>query len=185
MRNIVLTRESNKLEHSGLSVVSATSQSERGSTMLEFGLVIILFMTMFLGIMDFSRALYWYHFVSHAARDATRWAAVNGLDCGSDSSCNGVGYMNSGTATEADIQKYVASITPLNGIKASDVTCGGAVVGVCATWPGDGTAGCTAKPKGPGCPVQVTVSYKLDFISTLVHKTSITMSSSSQMVIAH
>ena len=185
MRNIELTRESINHGHSEPGIVSMRRQNERGSTMLEFGLVIILFMTMFLGIMDFGRALYWYHFVAHAARDATRWAAVNGQDCTKDSSCDGVGYMNNGVADQSAIQAYVASITPLNGIKASDVSCGGALVGVCATWPGDGTAACTATPKSPGCPVQVTVSYTLDFISTLVHKTSITMSSSSQMVIAH
>ena len=153
--------------------------------MVEFGLVIILFMTMFLGIMDFGRALYWYHFVSHAARDATRWAAVNGADCGGDSSCNGQGYMNNGTANQAAIQTYVASITPVSGLSASSVTCGGALVSVCASWPGDGSSWCTSNPKNPGCPVQVQVSYNLTFISTLVHRTSITLSSSSQMIIAH
>ena len=181
MKSITASRLSSRSE---FDVIFARKRGERGSTMVEFGLVIILFMTMFLGIMDFGRALYWYHFVSQAARDATRWAAVNGADCGGDSSCNGAGYMNNGIADQAAIQKYVTSITPISGLSASSVTCGGALVSVCASWPGDG-ASCASGSKAPGCPVQVQVSYKLTFISTLVHKTSITLSSSSQMIIAH
>ena len=38
----------------------------------------MVFMSMLLGIADFSRALYAYHFVSHAAREAARYAMVRG-----------------------------------------------------------------------------------------------------------
>ena len=48
---------------------------EEGSTLVEFAFVFMLLVTMVLGIMDFSRALYAYHFVAGAARQATRWAA--------------------------------------------------------------------------------------------------------------
>jgi Flp pilus assembly protein TadG len=155
----------------------ARRKTDAGSTQVEFALVIILLMTMVLGIMDLSRALYSYHFVSHAARDATRWAAVNGADCGNDSSCNGQGYMNSGTAKATDIQNYVKSITPL-GIDSTQVV-------TTPSWPGDGTTACPSGSKVPGCPVEVQVQYTLNFMFSLVHKASVTMSSTSQMVISH
>ena len=37
---------------------------ERGSTLVEFALVLIVLMVMMFGIIDFARALYTYHFVA-------------------------------------------------------------------------------------------------------------------------
>ena len=47
---------------------------------VRFGLALVLFPLMF-GIIDFSRALYAYHWVSYAAREGTRWASVRGTSC--------------------------------------------------------------------------------------------------------
>ena len=79
--------------------------NERGSTLVEFALVFILFMTVLLGIAGFGHALYTYHFVSNVAREATRWAAVNGSTCATDSSCTA-------PATSSDIDAYVKSLAP-------------------------------------------------------------------------
>ena len=51
------------------------AKSEEGSSLVEFALIFLVIMTMILGIIDFCRAAYSYHFVSEAAREATRWAA--------------------------------------------------------------------------------------------------------------
>src|SRR5579859_343491 len=87
---------------------------QAGSTLVEFALVFILFMTMLLGIAGFGHALYAYHFVSESAREATRWAIVNGSTCASDASC-------SAPATPTDIDTYVKSLAP-PGITASNIT---------------------------------------------------------------
>ena len=52
---------------------------QQGASSLEFAfvLILILFPLMF-GIIDFSRALYAYHWVSYAAREGSRWASVRG-----------------------------------------------------------------------------------------------------------
>ena len=94
---------------------------EDGNGLVEYALVLMFLMSMLLGIVDFGRALYTYHFLSNAAREATRWAAENGAACGpydavsnptGDNSCNGVGGMNNGSASGADILTYVKNHTP-------------------------------------------------------------------------
>jgi len=167
---------------------------EKGSTLFEFAITVILFLVMLFGIVDFGRALYTYHFLSNAARTATRWAAVNGATCGPggsttacpscDASCNGTAPMNNGPASETDVQNFVKGITP-PGIDPTQLTitaCGVAGGTKCA----DSTpADCVATPNNPGCTVQVTVSYNFPFLVPLVQTGTIPMSSSSEMVIAH
>ena len=157
-----------------------------GSGLVEYAIVFVLFITMILGVIDFGRALYTYHFLSNVTRDATRWAAVNGANCNSDGSCDGVGYMNKGTALDTDIQTYVTNHTP-PGIDTSKIT-------TTVTWPvnADSPTICSTKvggvgptPKAPGCTVQVQTSYIFSFLFAYVHKNTVTMSSTSQMIIAH
>lgn len=148
-------------------------RSEKGSTLLEFALVFILFMTMLLGIAGFGHALYAYHFVSNAAREATRWAIVNGSTCASDSSCTA-------PATPSDIDAYVKSLAP-PGITAANIT-------TTVTFSPAGVSGpaiCATTNNAPGCTVEVQVSYPFTFIFPLLPTKPITMSSTSEMVIAH
>jgi Flp pilus assembly protein TadG len=152
---------------------------------VEYAFIILFAMAVILGIMDFGRALYAYHFASNSARDATRWAAVNGSTCADDGSCTA-------PASPSDIQAYVASRVPM-GIDPSKLT---TAVGyptpkpepsICSTYPT--AAGCNcyvvATENSPGCTVQVQVSYQFNFFFPLVHISPITLSSSSEMVIVH
>ena len=54
---------------------------ERGSALVEFGLIAIVLFTLIFGIVDFGRALFAYHYVANTAREATRMASVRGNDC--------------------------------------------------------------------------------------------------------
>ena len=74
--------------------VLARLAGESGSGLIEYAIAFIAFMMLMFGITGFGHALYAYTFVSNVARDASRWAAVNGSTCGSDNSCNGAGIMN-------------------------------------------------------------------------------------------
>lgn len=142
----------------------------------------MLFFLMLFGIVDFGRAFYTYHFLSSAARSATRWAMVNGASCNADSSCNGTAPMNSGPASETDVENYVKALVP-TGIDATKVVttaCGVVGGGTCAASP----PSCTVNNED-GCTVSVTVSYNLDFLVPYVHKGTIALSSTSDMVIAH
>jgi Flp pilus assembly protein TadG len=156
-------------------------RGETGSALVEFALVVIIFLTMLFGIIDFGRALYTYHFLSNAARTATRWAMVNGHDCAADGTCNGTAPMNNGPANAADVQNYVESLAPPGIDPTQLVTTSCGVVGVtCPASP----PSCTDS-NGAGCTVQVQISYNFNFLVPFVHSGAVTMSSSSQMIIAH
>ena len=85
---------------------------QRGAALVEYAFTFIFSMTLFLGIMEFGHALYAYHFVNNAAKEATRWAAVNGANCNYDSSCNGTAPMNNGPAKSADVNTFVQNHIP-------------------------------------------------------------------------
>ena len=152
-------------------------KAEQGSNLVEYAIMLLAFMMMIFGIVAAGEALYAYHFVSHASREATRWAAVNGADCTLDSSCP------SGVAAQSDVQTYVNNIIPA-GIDSTQVN-------VSANWPPTSglppgvTDPCAGSSKVPGCPVQVTVSYVFHFPVALFPTTGYTLSSTSQMIIAH
>jgi Flp pilus assembly protein TadG len=150
-----------------------------GSGLVEYAIVFVLFITMILGIIDFGRALYTYHFLSNVTRDATRWAAVNGSTCGNDSSCNGTGYMNNGAVSQSDVQTYITNHTP-PGIDTSKIT-------TTVTWPvnADSPATCATTKNAPGCTVQVQSTYVFSFLFAYVHKSTVTMSSTSELLISH
>ena len=166
---------------------------------MEFALIIIVLTTMMLGIIDFCRALYAYHFVSNAAREATRYAAVRGSTCTNDGSCTDDGNCTN-YATATCVPTYVDSIAP-SGIDATSTGCGGSgCLATSASWTpvanspaicSNAVTGIGPKtPNYPGCTVEVTVSYKFNFIFPLVYKVfsstgTITLSSSSEMIIVH
>jgi Flp pilus assembly protein TadG len=145
-------------------------QGENGNNLVEYALVFLLFISMLLGIIDFSRVLYSYHFLSNAARDATRWAAVRGSTCAIDGSC-------AAPASQADIQNYVTNITP-PGVDRSKLT-------TTPSWPGTGPITCSTTNNAPGCPVDVQVSYNFTFVVPFIRSTPLTLSSSSEMIIVH
>src|ERR1700686_5220435 len=91
---------------------------ERGSSLVEYAFVVILLFTVIFGISGFGHALYVYHHINNAAKEATRYAAVRGYNCNvtpaSEPSCTTANSASgiSGPTTEADVKAYVASITP-------------------------------------------------------------------------
>jgi Flp pilus assembly protein TadG len=160
--------------------------AEAGSALVEFGLIFIVFMTIVMGINGFGSALYAYHFVSHAAREATRYAVVRGSTCYTDdqscvasNSASGI----TGPTTKADVQAFVKQYAP-SGIDTSKISfpliCGVSDGGKCAASP----ASCTTA-NAPGCTVSVTVSYNYNYIFPLLPSGALTLSSTSEMVIAH
>jgi Flp pilus assembly protein TadG len=146
---------------------------EDGTDLVEFAIVFLLLMTLLFGIAGFGHALYAYHFVTNEAREATRWAAVNGSTCATDSSCTA-------PATATAVQSFVTNHTPL-GIDSTQVT-------VTPTWNPAGSFGpsiCNTTNNAPGCTVEVQISYNFRFVFPLISTTVLPLSSTSEMVIAH
>lgn len=148
-------------------------KGEEGTDLVEFAFMCIILMTLLFGIAGFGMALYAYHFVSNEAREATRWAAVNGSTCHTDLSC-------AAPALPMDIENFVTSHAP-PGIDSAKIT-------TTPTWNPAGSNGpmvCSTTSNAPGCTVEVQVSYSFTFIFPLISMSALPLSSSSEMVIAH
>ena len=177
--------------------------SERGSALaVEFAFMLTVLLTLVFAIMGFSQAVYAYHFVSNAAREATRYASVRGTTFASNCSVTppySVQYSCKAIDPGgADVALYVNSIVPsgmsLSGAAAA--SCANPGVGqlnVCVTWPGTMPSGvkgaCPTTPStlgnNPGCLVKVQVQYTYGFTLPFVSKdvSSVTMTSTSEMTI--
>jgi Flp pilus assembly protein TadG len=180
---------------------SQRRRSQLGASLVEYAFIMIIFLTLLFGIGGFGHALFVYHFLNEAAKEATRYAAVRGSTCSNDSSCvtsNSASGIT-GPTTIADVRSYVQSITPqsIDPSKLTVTVCG---VSDTSTSVSDSGGICTASPticsaavsgvgpfvRGyPGCTVGVKVSYPYTFIFPFIPNPSITMASTSQMVIAH
>jgi Flp pilus assembly protein TadG len=150
---------------------------DTGASLVEYGLVVGgIFLPLFFGAVGLGHALYAFHFVNNEAKEAARWAAVNGSTCGSDSSCNGVAPMNNGPVDEAHVATYVTNHLPpgIDLTKVTTVACG-VLNGSLNTTAPPGTSvapscaesvpvSCATTPNAPGCTVGVRVSYSLTFI---------------------
>lgn len=151
-------------------------REKRGDALVEFTVSAVVFLTILFGIMDFARAVYIDHFVSHAAQDGTRYAIVRGGTWASNS-CATTATMDC-AATAADIQSYIRGIAP-PGVTASSVN-------VATTWPGTTISGASAgcsPTNTPGCLVKVSVSYNFSFLLPFMPTAGVTFTSTSEQVI--
>jgi len=141
---------------------------------------------MLFGIFELSMALYSYHFVSEAAREASRFAMVRGPQCVANFSasyCSPTDGQTSG-ADGGDISHYVNSLgypfanklttsatwlTPSQDAKGNQI------------WTGCGTG---AACKNPGSLVQVTVSYPFPLNVPFLKTYTINLTSKSSVVVS-
>ena len=180
--------------------VAHRRRTERGASLVEYAFVVILLFSLIFGISGFGHALFVYHHLNNAAKEATRYAAVRGLTCSNDLSCLSTNSASgiSGPTTVADVQAYVQSITPpsidstqlkIIPCGVTGTTCSPAITGapdVCNT---------AATANKPGCTAQVQVAYAYNFIFPLIPAVTTTtapctvagfcMSSTSDMIIVH
>ncbi|MGB6430151.1 MAG: TadE/TadG family type IV pilus assembly protein [Candidatus Acidiferrales bacterium] len=162
---------------------------EHGSALVEFALVtvFVLFPLIF-GIFDFARAAYAYHFVSFAAREATRWSSVRGAQCANSlpapcQATSGAGgsvdtYVRSVLTTGLNVDTNSCSATP--GCLVVTTSWPGAPAGISAPSSCSGGAGSNS----PGCAVSVEIQYTFGFDLPFLPQAVINMSSTSETVIS-
>ena len=160
---------------------------QRGATLVEYAFVLILFLTVIFGIGGFGHALFVYHFLNQAAKEATRYAAVRGSTCYTgDKTCTAAFNTSGvqGPTTTNDLLLYVQSITPqsidssqlvipaanktgtsgLCGVSDVAIACSDSTYTVCSTAIGSGVTAEGPTPNAPGCTVRVTIAYAYKFI---------------------
>ncbi len=74
-------------------------EKQTGATLIEFALVLLIFLTFFLGIIDFSRMLWTWN----AANEATRWGARVSVVCDKGA-----------TRVLTDMQQFLPQLTAAN-----------------------------------------------------------------------
>ena len=176
-------------------VAFSSRRGERGASLVEYAFIVILFLSLLFGVSGFGHALFVYHHLNNAAREATRYAAVRGYDCDKtpvgQSSCTSTNSASStaGPTTAADVKAYVKSITPqsIDGTKLTINVCGVSGSVACAASTAVGPAVCTSdiydsntppvllqakQLNFPGCTVMVQVAYPYTFIFPLIKTTS-------------
>lgn len=155
-------------------------RKEEGANLVEFALSAAVFFTVLFGIMGFSILAYSYIFVSHAAREATRYAIVRGYSLGLPD-CSGVGQADciAQGGNTGDISEYVKSLAPL-GINGSKLI-------VNSNWltAVGGSCGIADTCKTINNKVWVQVSYTYPLNIPFIPQQDFTISSSSQMAITN
>lgn len=166
------------------STLRRGASCDDGATLVEVAISFSIFVAILLGIMQMSLALYAYHFVSDAAREASRWAMVRGSSCAanvSTSYCSPTSGLSNG-ADSADIQAYVSSLGyPYAGSLTATATWLTESASKPRTWSACGIAPAC---KVAGNQVQVTVTYSFPIAIPYWTSTTIPVSSTSAMIIA-
>lgn len=122
---------------------------QRGATSFEFAMVAVITLVIIFGMIDFARALYSYHFVTTAAREAARYVSVRGYLCSPSVTDCGVSI---------DVDAFAKAIAP-QGIDKNQVDATLTSVPNVPPMPV-----CTPTPNYPGCSFQVTATYNFSWI---------------------
>ena len=155
---------------------------EKGSVLLEFGLVVTLLLVLMFGIIDFARALYAYHFIASAAREGTRYAIVRGAACdpnlaGCYATNDTINAYLKGSATgiglDPNLLSVIATFSPPNYDSS------GQQVTNCAV------SSTTGLYDTPGCAVQVQVEYAFRFVFPFMPTQTCTVGTGSQATTAN
>lgn len=151
-------------------------REEKGSALVETALSATILLGLILGSMEMFMALYSYHYVSYAAREASRWAMVRGSECGTYSST-----MPNCGAQGSDIQTYVQGLN-YPGINSNNITVTANWATPSASTPTSWTT-CATQCNAPGDTVVVDVTYAFPLNLPFFNNTTLNMSSTSSMVI--
>ncbi len=90
---------------------STRRSRQRGNTMVEAALTAIMLFMILFGIVGFGRAVWAYGWVSHAAREASRWAAVRGSQSGRPCSSSDVTSFVAGETAGLDRSQLTVTTT--------------------------------------------------------------------------
>jgi Flp pilus assembly protein TadG len=170
------------------ALLPGAAGEERGSTVLETAISFTFLSVLIFGLFETCLAVYAYHFLGNAAHEGARYAIVRGSTW--NISCDGSGKAGTGyassqcTASTSDIANYIVHRSYPGILLTTSNIC----VQYRGPVPGSATGTCNAAnsisgDNAKGDIVQITVNYPFTFNLPGFRK-SITMSSTSQMVIA-
>ncbi len=151
---------------------------QEGSSTVEVALASLVFLAMLIGSFEALLGLYTYNFVSEAAREASRYAAVRG-----STSCTNTPNLTNCNATSDKIQTWVKS-RGYPGIKTSNLTVTATWNTVSASTPATWSTCTTGTCNAPGNMVKVVATYAYPLHVPFAPTLSINLTSTSRMVIS-
>ena len=148
----------------GLSFIRSR-KGRKGSTIVEFALVFILFLVILMGLMELGRGMWTYATLAHAARQAGRFCMVRG----STSPTNEA-------AIKVVVDKYCS------GLNTSSVT-------LSCSWkdPDDDTVRANGAAVERGDVVQIQVGYPFQLVTggLVLGQSTLPLAATTQMVVAN
>src|SRR6266849_2244573 len=84
---------------------------QKGNTILEGALVMLAFLLILFGILDFGRMVWSYTLVSYGAREATRYAMVRGTASGHTASVSAIKNVVTSSALGLDPNSITTNVT--------------------------------------------------------------------------
>lgn len=91
---------------------SSSLRRQRGSIIVEFALMLPLFLTLVLGVIEGSRVIWMYNTMSHAAREGARYAVVHGADSPSPASSSDIEQVVRDRAVGVEVEVTTAWENP-------------------------------------------------------------------------
>lgn len=152
--------------------------AEEGATAVETALASLVFLAMLIGAYQALLALYTVNFVSDAAREATRYAAVRG-----STSCTNTPNLTNCNATSAQIQSYIQGLG-YPGIKTSKLTVTTTWLAASSTTPTTWSSCTTGTCNAPGNMAKVVATYAFTLSVPFAPNATFNLSSTSRMVIS-
>lgn len=164
-------------------------RADRGQALLEFALVIPIFMVILIGMIDLGRVVWANNTVSNAAREAARFAIVHG---GSRSTACPVGPAVSGKTIVPPASSACPYPSPsteaISNVARAFTIAGGSALTITVCY-GSGCSGNThaaGATNARGTPVTVTVTSRVDMImGNLIGIASAGVSATSTMLVNH
>jgi len=162
----------------GLRKLLSHARGDEGASIVETAVASSVFLAMLIGVFQMMLALYTFHFISDAAREATRYAIVRG-----STSCVNTPALPNCNATADQIQSYVRGLS-YPGIVPSKLTVTTTWLTASTTYPTSWSV-CTAGTcNAPGNQVMVVATYAFPLNVPFVPKATFNLSSTSEMVIS-
>jgi Flp pilus assembly protein TadG len=162
----------------GLRRLRGQVRGEEGASIVETALASTVFLAMLIGVFQMMLALYTFHFVSDAAREATRYAIVRG-----SASCTNTPDLSNCDATSDQIQSYARGIS-YPGITPGKLTVTTTWLKVSTSLPATWSACASGTCNAPGNQVKVVATYAYPLNVPFVPKATFNLTSTSEMVIS-
>jgi Flp pilus assembly protein TadG len=154
------------------------TRGEEGAGLVESALACSVFLAMLIGVFQMSLAFYTFHYLSDAAREGSRYAAVRG-----STSCTNTSSLSNCNATSAQIQTYVRGLG-YPGINASNLTVTTTWRTASSTQPTTWSSCSSGTCNAPGNQVKVVAAYSFPLSVPFVPSLSFSLTSTSKMVIS-